>query len=131
MSSKTIPWTAHLHLEIPQDWIDFVTQGTDVFRSQPYCGYWARGVEHDEALGWLVWDKLSLNKYLAPGSELNRALALRAWREGWYHFNRGFAIAAYIEGVKLYGVDWFEDADGPRYDRVIQRAAFGGKERYE
>lgn len=132
MSSRENDTTTHkveLELKIPNDWIRFVTEWTDGFIHGCY-GYWARGIERENGLGWLVWvdDEKS-----SRGEEPLRDEALAALRtrspmpKGWLLFDRDFAIRAYVEGAKRWGVDWYNGpkSDANRYDIAVQLAAFG------
>jgi hypothetical protein len=112
-------------------WIEFCTRDTDLFL-RTYCGYWLRGVERDDALGWLVWED---DEKCAMGKEPNRAKAVAAWRAGsalpdhWFRLNVDAAKRAWVEGVKWRGEKWYEDGDANAYDYVLQQALFG-EQRY-
>lgn len=112
-------------------WIDFCTKTTDIFM-RSYCGYWLRGVEHDPALGCLVWEDDGRH---AQENEPQRKKALAAWRkgkplpEGWYRLNREAAMRAWAVGVKWRGEKWYEDGDANAYDYVLQVTLLG-EERY-
>ena len=59
-------------------WIDYCTKHSDIFLRN-YCGYWLRGVEHDESIGWLAWEDDEKSRF---DDEPNREAAVRAWRAG-------------------------------------------------
>jgi hypothetical protein len=94
-----------LELEVPQDWIDFVTQGSDVFR-RDHCGYWAQVQK---------WSDKGAIVRVDEDGELGEQ---RTW-------DRAFACKAYAEGVKRKGVDFYEQGDANDYDCAIQMAWFG------
>ena len=132
MSKTTV--TAQIEIQIPvEGWIDYLTQCVDIFGTTYYAGYWARGVEHDKGRGWLVWEHGDTGAAL--GEEPDRKAAVKAWRsgaalpKGWHRLDRDAAIRAFVEGAKKWGVEWFENGDGPRYDYCVQMALLG-EERY-
>lgn len=119
--------TVTLIVEVPEYWIDDMVLNVDVFRTTA-CGYWARGLEYDEELGWLVWEVLESSTAHTDHSE-----ALYAWRKGEklppnYHcFDRQLAIDAFGQLVLLRGQGPVPDAR--ETDCAIQRVLFG-EERY-
>jgi hypothetical protein len=109
-------------------WVEYLTQNTDIFIRQ-YAGYWLRGVEHDQKLGWLCWEDDEQHR---RGEEPDRAEAFRAWREpdaklpdGWFRLDRATALRAWEEGVKRWGIDWYDKTDAQREDVVVQLAMLG------
>lgn len=122
--------TTMLEVEVPLEWVKFVTDWLDGFASNVY-GYWARGVlqEHDS---WLVWED---DEKCRHGKEPNREVAVRAFHQTrnaplppkWFRFDQALAIRAYVEGVKLWGLNWYNSpkTDAIRYDVAIQMALFG------
>jgi hypothetical protein len=126
-----VPKTVTITSEVDPLWIEYITTNTDLFSSN-YCGYWLRGAEHDDALGWLVWESLGKPTF---DKEPNRRKALAAWRKGgplpenWFRFDAAFALKSWGEGVKMRGEKWFENGDANTYDAVIQQALFG-EQRY-
>ena len=113
--------------KVAPDWILFVCAWDDGF-GREYYGYWCYGVERDPKLGWLVYVSEDAEGW-PPTADDEAAIA--AWRvgeplsEGWYRFDVGLAKAAWAEGVKRWGCDWYEDGDAERYDVVVQVAALG------
>jgi len=89
------------------------------------CGYWARGVEQQSDLGWLIWEAVEKCR---PGEEPARDEALAAWRartalpEGWLRLDGAAAQRAWVAGVRRWGESWFQRADQHRYDTVLQLA---------
>lgn len=118
--------TFTITVTINPQWIEYLTKYPDIFDSNR-AGYWLRGVEHN-ITGWLVWED---DEKCKPGDEPNRAEALREWMLGnplpehWYRLDRAAAIRAWEEGVKRWGVDWYEEADSTREDVVVQLALLG------
>lgn len=45
--------------------------------------------------------------------------------KGWYLLDRNTAIRAWCEGVKRWGMDWYEEVDAEREDVVVQLALLG------
>ena len=127
--------TAEVEVNVPrEDWIDYLTKEVDIFM-RGYCGYWLRGVKRDEKLGWLVWEDDEIH---SQGEEPKLKAALAAWKAGkplpqgepgcqrWYRLDEAAAVKAYVEGVKLWGVNWFEEkGDACTYDVAIQMALLG------
>lgn len=119
--------TFTLTVEIDPKWIDYLTQGNDIFASSR-AGYWLRGAEHDPELGWLVWED---DEKCHHGEEPNRVTAYKAWKSGealpehWFRLDRAAAIRAWEEGVKRWGITWYEDVDGRLEDVVVQLALLG------
>jgi hypothetical protein len=117
--------TAAFEVEVEQIWIDYLTKYPDIFG--PACGYWLRGIEHDEH-GWLAWED---DEKHFRGREPDREAAIQAWKEGrqlppyWFRIDRDAAIRAWIEGVKRWGKDWYNDVDAEREDVVVQLALLG------
>ena len=92
------------------------------------CGYWARGVEHQSDLGWLVWESPDKCR---PGEEPDRDEALAAWQArtalpaSWLRLDAAAALRAWVAGVRRWGEHWFQRADQERYDVVLQEALLG------
>jgi len=115
----------------PEGWIEDATN-QDMFR-RDHCGYWLRGVEYDKRLGWLCWEEDTDGDRPPFGNEPNRYVAIDTWRaggdlpSGWHRLDRATATRAYVEGVKRYGVEWYDspDSDASRYDILIQLALLG------
>ncbi len=119
--------TATVTSDVDPEWVEYCTQYADLLE-RDHCGYWLRGVERDDALGWLTWED---DEQHSPGEEPEREAAIAAWRagaelpKGWYRLDRDAAVKAWGAGVKKWGVDWYEDADAHSYDCVIQMALLG------
>jgi len=122
--------TFQLTVEIDKNWVDYLTQHNDIFGGS-YAGYWLRGVEHDDAddgKGWLCWED---DEKCRHGEEPNREMAIYEWKLGnplpehWFRLDRAAAIRAWEEGVKRWGVDWYEETDSTREDVVVQLALLG------
>ena len=119
--------TFTITVEVNSSWVEYLTEYGDIFASDR-AGYWLRGVEHESALGWLCWED---DEKCRPGKEPNRQAALTAWRAGeplpkrWFRLDRAAALRAWEEGVKRWGVAWYEDVDANREDVVVQLALLG------
>src|SRR5262245_47468948 len=108
---------AEIEIDVPNGWIRTVTQEDTLFGRPYYCGYWLFGVAHDEKLGWLVYEQRK--EGVRPDKKLESKV-IAQWRTGipddaechlpkhWFRLNKETAIEAYIEGVKRWGVDWYE-----------------------
>lgn len=115
-----------IEIEVPEDWVEFVLSGRELF-SQQYCGYWARVLDRrDDAL--LVFD------HEGGPSEFDDTTILQAFRmrkqyavpRHFYVLDRAAALHAYAEGVKRYGDAWVpRKGDAITYDVVIQVALLG------
>ena len=118
--------TFTLTVEIDPNWVEYLTVYPDIFGAA--CGYWLRGVAFDEERGWLVWEDDEKCRF---GQEPNLEEALEAWRNGsvlpshWFRLDRAAALKAWEEGVKKWGVDWYEQTDARREDVVVQLALLG------
>ncbi len=130
---KTVQAKVEFDVGVPvESWIDWLTLSGDVF-SRNYIGNWARGVEQDDALGWLVWEDDESHDH---DEEPDRDAAVAAWKASdslpanWYRLDKAMAIKAYIVGVRTWGDNWFETkGDANTYDYVLQMAMLG-EERY-
>lgn len=122
--------TTTMEIKVPvRDWIDYLTKGTDIFL-RAYCGYWMLGVKLHPDRGWLVFEDPD-GKYTNK-KEPGHDAAVEAWEKGdalprrWHKLDKETAIKAFVEGVRLWGVDWFEkNGDGNSYDHVVQLAMLG------
>lgn len=116
-----------LQVIVPGEWIDFLTQYNDMFRTD-HSGYWMYAAE-ETAEGWLAFEMFQ-DKRPTPYA-VKRALdALVDKRElpaRFFTIDRAFAVKAYLEGVKRWGVEWYHkhNADAADYDIVVQMAALG------
>jgi hypothetical protein len=124
---ETLKHTFSLTVEIDEGWIDYLVQSNDIFNGNR-AGYWLRGVEFEPELGWLCWEDDEKHRWR---NEPNRQGALKAWREGkplpehWFRLDRAAALRAWEEGVKRWGVDWYEQVDASVEDTVVQLALLG------
>lgn len=128
MAETSVPLkhTFTLTVEIDPNWVEYLTSGNDIF-DRNRAGYWLRGVDSDDA-GWLCWED---DEKCRHGEEPNLKEALRAWQAGeplpphWFRLDRAATLRAWEEGVKRWGVDWYEEVDGSREDVVVQLALLG------
>jgi len=86
-----------VEVEVPvENWIDYLTKHPDIFGTPHYCGYWMRGVERDDELGWLCWEHG--DDYAPFDKEPNHKKAIKAWRTGkalpenWHRLDKAAAI---------------------------------------
>jgi len=130
-----------IEVKVPGDWLSFCTQGSDLL-STSYSGYWARGVERDDKLGWLLWE-FEEDERLSNALEANNAQflenlpidaedklhtkALKAWRAGkklpphYHRLNQEAAVKGYLAMSKRNGLNWYEKTgDSLTYDAAIQ-----------
>lgn len=122
--------TATIDIDVPvESWIDWLTRCSDIFKPG-YIGYWACGVKHHPDRGWLVFE--DCDGEFRGKKEPNHDAAVKAWKAGealparWYRLDREMTIKAYIEGVKMWGLEWFETkGDSATYDAAIQHAMLG------
>lgn len=119
--------TFSITVDVDPRWVDHVTHYSDIF-GRSCAGYWLRGVQRDPQLGWLVAECDESERW--PGkTDSERVEAL--WRSGsdlpprWYRLDRAAALRMWEEGVKKWGVYWYENTDGPREDVVVQLALLG------
>jgi len=119
--------TFTLTVAIHPFWVEYLTgPWADIFGRQ-YAGYWLRGVERDPS-GWLCRED---DEKPRRGEETHLREAILAWRtgqelpRGWYRLDRAAALRAWEEGVKRWGVDWYENTDAAREDVVIQLSLLG------
>jgi len=113
--------------EDQESWINDLALNVDILGSS-YCGYWARGIDFNRKLGWLVYD--SLNRDRMPSTtEIEEAK--RAWRNGlplpadWIRWDRGLAEKALAAGERKYGEDFSTEYDSSTADVAMQLAIFG------
>lgn len=137
LATKTpepVKHTFTLTVDVDPTWIEYITQNNDIFGRSYYAGYWARGAAHDPVLGWLVAETDERERY--PGhTETARVVLL--WRAGvdlpprWHRLDRAAALRMWEEGVKRYGVGWYESDqhDGSMEDVLLQLTLLG-EERY-
>lgn len=122
--------TVTIDVTVDPEWIDYITQNPDIFM-RDYCGYWMYGMERDKELGWLAHehDETRTTTQVARSPEYNQIVA--DWRAGkplpesWYRLDKAACVKAWAEGVKIYGVDWYENGDANTYDCAIQMALLG------
>lgn len=119
--------TFTLTVDIDPDWVEYLTVYPYIF-AQTSAGYWLHGAALDEKLGWLVYEE-RFDGYRTTTADLE-AIALK-WRAGeplpprWYRLDRAAALRAWEEGVKRWGINWYDDVDGTREDVVVQLALLG------
>lgn len=128
-----------IEVDIPDSWLNYVAP---LFNSEEHnldevefgqifslssIGYWLRPIKQSYRMGALAYD-YGDGDHRPTDEEVEEAD--RCWRDAlslppnWYEINRAVAMSAYMEGVKRWGLDWMEKADGRRFDAVIQLALF-------
>lgn len=135
-----------LDIDVDDGWIEFCTKETDLFLNY-HIGYWGHGVRPTgRKNAWLVWEgeedprladllakgEISfLNQLSDKACKLLHKTAQDAVKNGtplpqYYHLlDAAAAGKAWAEGVKKYGLDWYENADSNVYDCVVQLALLG------
>lgn len=130
---------AEIEVDIPDDWIDLCTKYSDLFMKN-YCGYWARGYQYP--WGWLVYELADDNVEFEKEPDHKHAIGCaetytflrgtysvdeskKVLPEHWFYVDKEAAIQAYVEGVKRWGLEWYNNGDAERYDVVIQMALLG------
>lgn len=127
MRPEPLTHTFSITVAVDPFWVEYLTRYPDIFGRQ-YAGYWLRGVDRHSKRGWLCWEDDEQHR---QGEEPDRVEALRAWShggtlpQGWYCLDRAAALRAWEEGVKRWGVDWYEQTDANREDVVVQLALLG------
>jgi len=128
--------TLTFEVDVDADFVDYLTQYNDIFMTSR-AGYWAFGhalPKRDATVGaahagWLVFECLRSSSGMP--SEKNIARALDCWKtgetlpKGWHLLDRDAAIRAWCEGVKRWGVEWYEEVDVDREDTVVQLSLLG------
>ena len=105
------------------EFVKELTKSSDIFR-RDHCGYWLVGIECHILRGWLAFDGES-------GCQRDDEMAIVRWNlnkslpQGYYRLDYEFAIKAWIEGAKKYGVEWFGTLGSNARDFAVQMAMFG------
>lgn len=130
--STALKVTMTVETTVDEDWRTWVTGGekgyTDVFLRNSYCGYWLEGIDHDPKLGWLAFEFGAVDR---SATEAEKEEAIAAWLEKkplpplFHALNDEVAEKSWCKAIERWGKDWYDDADGPRYDCALQTALFG------
>ena len=126
-TKDTIKYTLTIDLDVDPDFVDYLTRFNDIFQ-QIRSGYWAFGVRPARTRNaWLVYaqedDAMPNLKAIAEARRAHRCGEPLPAR--WYLLDRDAAARAWAEGVKLWGLKWYEDVDANREDCVVQMALLG------
>jgi hypothetical protein len=119
-----------VEIEVDDQWIELLTKYNDIFRTD-HCGYWLAGMERNDELGWLAHEQDDdENANIVSRSPeyqdiVDAWLTGRSLPERWFRINKETAIAVWIEGVKEYGIAWYETSDANTYDYLIQKVLLG------
>lgn len=126
-----IKHTMTIEVAIDPTFIECLVEYNEVFR-RDHSGYWAYGLQVNG--GWLVYEMageaLPTDKEIAAAErayvahQLEGASAL-SLPDKWRMLDRAVAIRAWEEGVKRWGVAWYQHTDGNREDVVVQLALLG------
>jgi hypothetical protein len=131
---EPIPHTMTIEIEIDPTFIECLVDYSEVFR-RDHSGYWAYGMQVTG--GWLLYERE--DGPTPTDKECAEVLrTYRVWRnfthpgkpdlalpKKWHLLDRAVAIRAWEEGVKRWGVNWYDNVDGPRKDVVVQLALLG------
>jgi hypothetical protein len=122
-----IKHTFSMEVDIDPDFIEYLIKYRDIF-DRNRAGYWAFGVK--VKTGWLVYeqeddDAMPTDKATREAKSCYGGAHDGNLPERWYLLDRDAAIRAWCEGVKRWGVDWYEDVDAEREDVVVQLALLG------
>jgi len=123
-------YTVTVDLPIPDEWFEFC-YAFDLFEKN-YCGYWMFGIEHDDKLGWLVFetggeempdeDMIFLATFIWKRNHFKGAPDLP---EGFMSLTDEVMARAYQIAVEKWGISWEDNADALTYDYIIQMALLG------
>ncbi len=128
-----------ISIDMPSGWLEFCSN-VDVISYNSYCGYWAEywidiSENNSPSIKWLIYYNPNNNDSIYPLTKVDSyqqaykaaSAGSRKMPEHWYLFDEEIAIKAYLEGVKKWGMDWYNDpnTDGRNYDTAIQLALFG------
>lgn len=117
-------------MRVPGEWIDFLTKYSDVFRTD-HSGYWAFGLtlNNDDGTDWLAYEMADDRRPSKKVQDDVLALHEKGEKlpERWFVIDKAFAIKAYVEGAKKWGVRWYDDHDwdASSVDVVVQLAMLG------
>ncbi len=116
-----------IEFDVPPAWIDYVTTDFEIF-NRNYCGYWGAIVESHEFKGFLVWEHND-ERPSDEGNEHDPAMVAFEYNtplpKRYFRLDKAAAVRAYAEGVRRWGVGWYEGGDASKYDIVIQMALLG------
>lgn len=124
-----IKQTIELEIEVDDQWVELLTKYNDIFRAD-HCGYWLAGMERDET-GWLAHEQDNDENANIVSKKPGYSDIVLAWKldkplpEGWFRINKETAIAIWVQGVKEYGIHWYETSDALTYDYLIQKVLLG------
>lgn len=114
---------------VDEEWPNFVLNYGDIFLTS-YCGYWMYGMERDPVLGWLCYEHGEEKTIPDVLNDPSYDQIVAMWKVGetlperWFALNKEMVAKAWAEGVKMWGLLWFIEADATSYDIVLQKAFF-------
>lgn len=121
-----IKHTFSMEVDIDPYFIEYLIKYRDIF-DRNRSGSWAFGVKVKG--GWLVYeqedDAMPTEKAIRAAKSCYGGASDGKLPERWYLLDRDAAIRAWCEGVKRWGVEWYEDVDAEREDVVVQLALLG------
>ncbi len=120
-----------LKIPVPDEFVDYLTSYDDLFRTG-HSGYWAYGYGVDDRRtgkpAWLVYE-MSADEGVPTDEEAELAETQYQGGAGlpdhWFVLDREAALKVLAEGVKRFGVDFYEDSDATTMDDAIQLALLG------
>lgn len=125
---ESLKHTFTITVDVDPRWVDYlISEHTAIFSRPYYAGYWAQGMAHDSQLGWLVAECDESERW--PVEDTARVEVL--WRAGsdlpprWYRLDRAAALRMWEEGVKRWGVGWYDKCDGGSEDVLLQLTLLG------
>lgn len=127
-----------VEVEVPRDWLDWAGGGegwADLYQ-RTHCGYFLARVElAEDKRSTLAWeDREDSSNHGADAEEdemAPHADAIAAFHAGnplpknYHRIDEELMVKAFAEGVKLYGIGFYEKGDANTYDTAIQMALFG------
>lgn len=124
---KFVERTFMMTVQVPQEWIDYLTRERDIFGRPHHAGYWLFGAAQDDELGWLVYEHDDNRP-----TEVERLTVEGLWRSGaelppkWYRLDKAAAMRAWEIATKRWGeLGWPDFRDGPHEDEVMQLTLLG------
>lgn len=120
--------TFMMTVQVPEEWIRYVTCEREIFGRPHHAGYWLYGAAQDDELGWLVFEMKDERRPDKAAIEHVKVLWLcgKDLPENWYRLDQAAAIRAWEIATKRWGeLGWPDFRDGPHEDEVIQLTLLG------
>lgn len=129
--------TVKVDIEIPEEFYDTYLNFSDLFRTD-YCGYWLRSIkrvdnpggtpDHPNVRHRLVYDVGAEDRVPTDEEDIKAIAKMQAGKKlpkNYYILNRDVMTKAFAEGVKTYGLEFYEKHDAGTLDCAIQTALLG------